>query len=82
MQKNHPTMQTLNRFSILLTVLLLALTTACNHCAAADYRLDYTVSPDTAGHYLNVSLTCQTDSTLRHPTEQQKKFLSAMNLED
>ena len=42
---------------ILLAMFLLAITTACHHQPAADYRLDYTVSPDTASHYLNVCLT-------------------------
>ena len=48
--------------------LLCALCAACNH-RSADYQLLYTVSPDTAGHYLNVQLTYNSDSTLPHPTD-------------
>ena len=47
---------------------LIALTTACHH-RQADYKLEYTVSPDTAGHYLNVCLTYTADSTLPHPAD-------------
>lgn len=51
----------------LLAMCLLALVAACNHRPTADYQLDYAVSPDTAGHYLNVHLTYEADSTLPHP---------------
>ena len=61
-------MLTRNCFYTFLAMFLLALTVACNH-RQADYRLDYTVCPDTAGHYLNVCLTYETDSTLPHPTD-------------
>ena len=55
-------MHTRNNLSILLAMFLFALTVGCNR-TSADYHLDYTVSPDTAGHYLNVCLTYQADST-------------------
>jgi predicted metalloprotease with PDZ domain len=61
-------MHTRNSLYTLLAMFLLALTVACNH-RQADYRLHYTICPDTAGHYLNVCLTYETDSTLPHPTD-------------
>ena len=53
----------------LLAMCLLALVAACNHRPTADYQLDYAVSLDTAGHYLNVHLTYEADSTLPHPAD-------------
>ena len=67
-------------FTRILTAMLLAvLTTASAHAneaavatrnhSPAEYQLLYTVSLDTAGHYLNVHLTYTSDSTLTHPTD-------------
>jgi len=61
-------MTALSRSSILTALLALVLATACNH-RPADYQLLYTVSPDTAGHYLNVRLTYSSDSTRPHPSD-------------
>ena len=62
-------MNTRSCLYILLAMFLLALVTACNHRPAADYQLDYAVSFDTAGHYLNVHLTYEADNTLPHPAD-------------
>lgn len=61
-----------HRFCFLLSVAFwLMLAVACSQQpsgAPSDYTLDYTVVPDTTGHYLNVHLTFATSAN-QHPDE-------------